>query len=146
MKIGRIPEHTRLLATEQRQYRPLYIRDQVEGGVNYMTSQWEPDSEDIAKIVMGAPLLLSIAGTGHPPVLIQVGAVPESAGVMDVDGGTGPSQELYRWRVWEINSPDPATNRSRHQKEFDAPNYVNAIQQACAEWSLTADEIDAERI
>ena len=146
MEIERIEGHTRLLATEQRQYRPLYIRDQELDGVNYMTSQWRPDAEDIAKIVMGAPLLLSIAGTGHPPVLVHLGPIPESAGVMDVEGGTAPSQELYRYRVWEVNAPDPATNRSRHVKEFDAPNYENAIQQACIEWKIYGGDLDAERI
>ena len=140
MDAERIEGHTRLLATEQRQYRPLYIRDQVEGGINYMTSQWRPDAEDIAKIVMGAPLLLSLAGNGHPPVLIQVGPVPESAGVMDVDGGTGPSQIVYEWRVWAINDPQ------RGRLKIMAPNFITAIHKALLEWKdLTVDDVDAER-
>ena len=139
MEIERIEGHTRVLALDQRQYRPLHIRDQVEEGVNYMTSQWRPTPEDIAKIVMGAPLLLSVGGTGHPPVLIQVGAVPASAGVMDVDGGTAPSQELYRWRVWDLN------RAYKQPVHVQAPNRQAAINEVAVLWHCSIDDLDAER-
>ena len=139
MEIERIEGHTRLLATEQRQYKPLYIRDQTEGGVNYMTSQWRPSAEDLAALMLGAPILLSVGGTLHPPVLVHLGPIPASATVMDVDGGTGPSQEVYTWRVWDLNRAHKGSVR------VQAPNRQNAIDQVAALWHVSADDLDAER-
>ena len=51
----------------------LHIRDEVDDAGRSMSSAWSPSAEDIAKIVAGAPIILNILGTVHPPVAITVG-------------------------------------------------------------------------
>lgn len=42
-----------------------------------MVTAWEPTPEELAKLNAGAPVLLRILGSGHPPVMLTVGDVPE---------------------------------------------------------------------
>lgn len=42
-----------------------------------MTSAWFPDADEIARIVAGAPIYLTVLGVVHPPVEMAVGPTPE---------------------------------------------------------------------
>lgn len=85
MLVGRIPNATRVLGAppdwdEERHgwCGGLAIKDQPgEGGVNHMISAWEPTPEEMARLAKGAPVLLWVVGTVHPPVMVTVGREPE---------------------------------------------------------------------
>jgi hypothetical protein len=62
----------------------LPIREQMNGDVPAMISEWRLTTDEVAAIVAGAPLHLSVLGTAHPPVSISVAG---QAG--DVDHGAG---------------------------------------------------------
>lgn len=52
----------------------LVIRDeQLSGGGNVMYSAWDLTLEERNQIANGAPIILRVAGTGHPPVMLMVG-------------------------------------------------------------------------
>lgn len=82
MQIGRIEGATRVLGKSQG-YLGLPIRDctmptTVDGPETpVMQTAWLPTPDEVAAIVAGAPIILSVIGTGHPPVMVGVGAVPE---------------------------------------------------------------------
>lgn len=82
MMIGRVDGCTRVLGKSQG-YLGLPIRDEliherVNGpGTPSMVTAWIPTPEEIEKIVAGAPIHLRILGTGHPPVMLDVGNVPQ---------------------------------------------------------------------
>jgi hypothetical protein len=42
-----------------------------------METAWLPTPDEIAAIVAGAPIVLRILGTAHPPCMLEVGKVPE---------------------------------------------------------------------
>lgn len=42
-----------------------------------MSSAWEPTPDELARIAAGAHVVLTVAGSGHPPVMLSVGEVPE---------------------------------------------------------------------
>lgn len=81
MQIGRIAGHTRIIGKSQG-YLGLPIRDiTTECTVNgaetpAMETAWLPTPAEIAAINAGAPIILRILGTGHPPVMIYVGEEP----------------------------------------------------------------------
>lgn len=76
MIISVIKGSTRVLGKSQG-YLGLPVRDEVRDGVAYMVSAWEPTPDEIAAIQAGAKIEVSIMGTVHPPILLQVGAAPE---------------------------------------------------------------------
>jgi hypothetical protein len=54
-------------------YRGLCVKDFVYGnGTPAMQTAWEPTPSEIARIVAGAPIILTLLGIEHPPVLIEV--------------------------------------------------------------------------
>lgn len=55
-------------------YNGLCVRDfnYVDGTPAMMTA-WQPTPSEIAKIVAGETIYLTILGNAHPPVLLQVG-------------------------------------------------------------------------
>jgi len=55
----------------------LAIRDQTNFDHPSMVSAWLPTPAEIAAIVAGSSIHLSIIGNMHPPVLLFVGPVPE---------------------------------------------------------------------
>ena len=57
----------------------LVIRDVTlpKSGLNAMGSVWFPTPEEIAWIAAGAPIELWVLGDVHPPVIVQVGTMPE---------------------------------------------------------------------
>ncbi|MBP1850542.1 hypothetical protein [Rhizobium halophytocola] len=82
MQIGMVTGHTRILG-ESQGYLGLPIRDElitgtVGGeGTPAMVTAWIPTPDEIARIAADAPIHLRILGTGHPPVMLDVGEVPE---------------------------------------------------------------------
>jgi hypothetical protein len=82
MQIGVIKGYTRTIGKSQG-YIGLPLRDVlVDDSVNgpdtpAMETAWIPDPGEIAAIVAGAPIILRILGTGHPPVMIYTGDVPD---------------------------------------------------------------------
>ena len=61
-------------------YLGLCVKDFTYGdGTRAMQTAWEPTPAEIARIVAGQPIILTILGTGHPPVMIDV-AIPHREG------------------------------------------------------------------
>lgn len=55
-------------------YKGLCVRDFEFGdGTPAMMTAWQPTPSEIAKIVSGETIYLTILGTAHPPILLQVG-------------------------------------------------------------------------
>lgn len=81
MMIGRIEGCTRVLGKSQGYLglpvRDLVIADAVNGpGTPAMETAWLPTPAEIEKIRAGAPIILRLIGSGHPPAMIDVGEVP----------------------------------------------------------------------
>jgi len=81
MMIKRIEGATRVIGKSQG-YLGLPLRDEAisctVGGPDTpcMVTAWEPTPAEIARINSGAPVLLRVLGTAHPPVMIEVGDAP----------------------------------------------------------------------
>lgn len=74
----RIANATRVLAENQDEYHALAIHDEtMPDGTNMMVSLWEPTPAEIAHIMAGGHIRLSIMGRQHPPVNITTQAPPE---------------------------------------------------------------------
>lgn len=55
----------------------LFVRvDQHQSGAALLSSVWHPTPDELAAIVAGAPILLTIYGSNHPPVQLGVSEVP----------------------------------------------------------------------
>lgn len=82
MQIGRIEGATREIGKSQG-YLGLPVRDVViecsvgGPGTPAMETAWLPDPKELAALMAGAPIILRILGTGHPPVMLAVGQPPE---------------------------------------------------------------------
>lgn len=81
MEIGRIEGCTRIIGRAQGYYglplRDIVIDDTVTGpNTPAMETAWLPTPDEIAAIVAGAPIILRVVGSGHPPVMIYTGEVP----------------------------------------------------------------------
>lgn len=82
MMIGRIEGCTRVLGKAQGYLglplRDVLIHDTVTGpGTPAMETAWLPTPDELARLNAGAPVILRVIGTGHPPVMIDVGEAPE---------------------------------------------------------------------
>lgn len=81
MHIGRIEGATRVIGKSQG-YLGLPLKDVTinctVGGEDTpaMETAWLPTPEEIAAIVVGAPVILRVLGTAHPPVMVSVGSAP----------------------------------------------------------------------
>lgn len=81
MMIGRIAGATRVIG-EAQGYLGLPLRDErIDCPVNgpdtpVMVTAWLPTSEELRRLVAGAPVYLRVLGTVHPPVMIDVGEPP----------------------------------------------------------------------
>lgn len=79
---GRVLRETRLIGKSQG-YLGLSVRDEpVNDTVNgpatpSMVTAWEPTPAEIAAIAAGAPIYVRILGTAHPPIMVEVGEIPE---------------------------------------------------------------------
>jgi len=84
MQIGRIAGCTRVLGQSQG-YNGLPLRDvTIECTVNgpdtpAMETAWFPTPEEITALAAGAPIILRVLGTSHPPVLLYTGEAPTDA-------------------------------------------------------------------
>lgn len=82
MEIGVIENHTRVIGKSQG-YLGLPLRDvvvncTVSGEVPAMQTAWLPNPRELELIAAGAPIILTILGVQHPPVLVDVGAAPDA--------------------------------------------------------------------
>jgi hypothetical protein len=82
MEIGRVRGATRVIGKSQGYYglpvRDELVNDSVTGpNTPVMVTAWMPTPDELAALNAGAPVHLRIVGTGHPPVMIGVGDVPE---------------------------------------------------------------------
>ena len=82
MQIGRIQGCTRVLGRSQGYLglpvRDVIITEVVNGpGTPAMETAWLPTPAEIAAITAGAPIILRVLGTAHPPIMMEVGEVPE---------------------------------------------------------------------
>lgn len=81
MIIARIANATRVLGKAQG-YLGLPIRDElrsttVDGPQTpVMVTAWEPTPDELDRLNKGAFIQLCVVGTGHPPVMLEVGEVP----------------------------------------------------------------------
>lgn len=84
MQIGRIAGCTRVIGKSQG-YLGLPLRDviletTVDGPATpAMQSAWFPTPDEIAAINSGAPVILTVLGQGHPPVMLGTGEIPAEA-------------------------------------------------------------------
>lgn len=82
MQIGRIRGATRVLGKSQG-YMGLPVRDEtinctVEGpDTPAMVTAWLPTPAELARLNAGAPVHVRIIGNAHPPIMVDVGEVPE---------------------------------------------------------------------
>lgn len=81
MLIDMISGVTRILGKSQG-YTGLPLRDGMEfdkatGEMSpTMTTAWRPMPDELERLMAGAPVYLTILGTGHPPVRMEVGVAP----------------------------------------------------------------------
>ena len=55
-------------------YLGLCVRDfAFDDGTPAMMTAWQPTPAEAAAIAAGAPIYLTLLGSAHPPVLLQVG-------------------------------------------------------------------------
>lgn len=83
MIIGRIEGATRVLGKSQG-YLGLPLRDvllisTVDGPQTpAMETAWLPTPDEIERINSGAPVILRIIGSAHPPVMVEVGILADA--------------------------------------------------------------------
>lgn len=82
MEIGRIRDTTRVLGKTQGYYglpiRDIVINDSVTGpDTPAMETAWFPSPDELAALQAGAPIILRLCGTAHPPVMLYTGELPE---------------------------------------------------------------------
>ena len=75
MMINAIEGATRRIGKSQG-YLGLPLRDEIGNHGPQMVSSWQPTPTEIAAIVAGAPIYLTVLGQGHPPVMLEVGVTP----------------------------------------------------------------------
>jgi len=55
-------------------YLGLCVRDfEFADGTPAMKTAWQPTPDELARLLNGELIYLTVLGTGHPPVLIEVG-------------------------------------------------------------------------
>lgn len=81
MQIGWVFGATRVIGKSQG-YLGLPVRDEVVtckvggDGTPVMVTAWHPTPAELAALNAGAPVHVRIVGTGHPPIMVEVGEVP----------------------------------------------------------------------
>ena len=53
------------------------INEAVMGPTPAMVTSWEPTPDEISRIGAGAPIIVKILGTAHPPIIVEAGEIPE---------------------------------------------------------------------
>jgi hypothetical protein len=78
MQVGVIEGHTRIIGKSQG-YLGLPLRDMFldqDEAHPAMQSAWFPTPDELRALLAGAPLVLTVLGTAHPPVMLGVGKEP----------------------------------------------------------------------
>jgi hypothetical protein len=81
MQIGRITGATRVIGKAQG-YMGLPLRDEkINCAVNgpatpAMVTAWLPTPKELEALNAGAPVHVRILGEHHPPIMVEVGAIP----------------------------------------------------------------------
>ncbi len=65
-----------MLAKDQPEYLTVPCLVQEIDGVRHWSSAHEPTPEELARLNAGAPLILTLLTTFHPPCRLEVGEVP----------------------------------------------------------------------
>lgn len=84
MQIGMIEGATRILGKSQG-YLGLPLRDEVlnctVGGdrTPAMVTAWHPTPAELDALNRGAAVHVRLIGTGHPPIMVEVGPTPDPA-------------------------------------------------------------------
>lgn len=82
MQIGRVTGATRTIGKSQG-YMGLPIRDEIVnctiGGEDTpsMVTAWLPTPKELEALNAGASVHVRLLGTGHPPIMVEVGDKPE---------------------------------------------------------------------
>jgi hypothetical protein len=82
MQIGRIKNATRVIGKSQG-YMGLPLRDELINckvggeGTPSMVTAWHPTPKELEALNAGAPVHVRLIGTGHPPIIVEVGEIPE---------------------------------------------------------------------
>jgi len=82
MIVKRIGDATRVLGQKQG-YIGLPIKDIARVNAangqlcNTMVSAWELTPDEIERLKQGATIYLTVMGTEHPPVMLNVGEIPQ---------------------------------------------------------------------
>lgn len=85
MQIGRIEGATRVVGKSQG-YLGLPLRDEIVNcsvggeGTPAMVTAWLPTPAELAALNAGAAVHVSILGSVHPPIMVEVGPVPDMNG------------------------------------------------------------------
>lgn len=77
MKITKISGYTRIIGESQGYIglplKDVALNDSVTGpGTPAMRSAWQPTVSEIAALNAGALIVLTVVGTSHPPVMLEV--------------------------------------------------------------------------
>lgn len=73
---GKVQGETRVLGKSQG-YKGLSVKDDNQDGVHIMRSVWLPNTDELERLQNGASVVLLVAGTMHPPVMVEVGDAPK---------------------------------------------------------------------
>lgn len=82
MQIGRIFRATRTLGKSQG-YLGLPVRDEIINekvtgeGTPCMVTAWLPTPKELEALNKGAPVHVRLIGTSHPPIMVEVGELPQ---------------------------------------------------------------------
>lgn len=113
MMIKRIDGATRVLGKSQG-YLGLPIRDvklncTVGGeGTPAMITAWEPTPDEIERLRRGAPIYLTVLGSAHPPVLLQVGELPVAPRCDDACHYSRSINQPYPRKCLKCGQPEPS--------------------------------------
>ncbi len=83
MQIGRIKNATRVVGKSQG-YMGLPIRDEfINCKINgpntpSMITAWFPTPKELEMIIAGAPVHVRLIGINHPPIMVEIGEVPDA--------------------------------------------------------------------
>ncbi len=60
-------------------YIGLPVRDELTAdGAPFMVTHWEPTPAELERIASGAPVVVHLFGTIHPPIRVGVGKAPQA--------------------------------------------------------------------
>jgi hypothetical protein len=83
-----IPDHTRKMTPpkdwdqSKGAIGTLYVRDELDAGIQRMRSAWEPEGNEAGWLIAGGHLHVSIAGHTHPVIALAAQLPPEDSPVM----------------------------------------------------------------